>query len=78
MFRLALLSLLFTAAPVAGEQLTIRCERNGDFDFSTFDTVTKRMIVEVTGRGTYRGKIQATSDGEIQFLLLFPGRMQTN
>jgi hypothetical protein len=78
MFRLALLGLLFTTAPVAGEQLTIRCERNGGFDFSTFDTVTKRMIVEVTGGGTYRGQIQAASDSEIQFVLLFPGQMQTN
>ena len=77
MFRFASLVLLVTIAPAAGEQLTVRCERNGGYNFATFDTDTNRMIWEVIGGSTFRGQLKGASDKEIQFVLLFPGQMQT-
>jgi hypothetical protein len=66
MFRFALLVLLVTIAPAAGEQLTVRCERNGGYNFPTFDVGTNRMIWEVIGGSACRGQIKGAFDKEIQ------------
>ena len=77
MFRFMLLVLLMTIAPAAGEQITVRCERQGTYNFATFDTNTNRMILEVMRGSTFRGQIKAASEKEIQFVLLYSGQMQT-
>ncbi len=74
MFRLALSALLLIAPPAMAEQFSIRCDR-GAYYFLTFDTDTNRMISETIGGGTYRGKIKAVSDSEIQFFLLLGGQV---
>src|ERR1700760_3481390 len=76
MLRFVLPALLVTLAPAAAEQFTIRCERNGGYNFATFDTGNSRLIWEVIGGSVFRGQIERTSDGEIQFVMLIPGRMQ--
>ena len=70
--------LLLMNAPATAEQLTIRCNREGTYNFGTFDMATNRMIWEVNRGSSFRGQIKRVTDGEIEFVLLFPGRMQTS
>jgi hypothetical protein len=73
MFRLALFAVLLTATPAMAEPFSIRCDR-GAYYFLTFDTATNRMISETIGGSTYRGRIKAVSENEIQFVLLLSGQ----
>src|SRR6185437_9474891 len=79
MHRFSLVALLLLMnAPATAEQLTIRCNREGAYNFGTFDTEANRMIWEVIGGSSFRGQIKRVTDREIEFVLLFPGRMQTS
>jgi hypothetical protein len=73
MFRLALFAILLTAMPAMAEPFSIRCDR-GNYYFLTFDTAANRMISETIGGSSYRGRIKAVSENEIQFVLLLRGQ----
>jgi hypothetical protein len=69
----ALFAILLTATPAMAEPFSIRCDR-GAYYFQTFDTATNRMISETIGGSTFRGRIKAVSENEIQFVLLLGGQ----
>jgi hypothetical protein len=59
-------------APVAGEQLRIRCDVNGGPAVLTFDTVSNQMKSEAVSGVSDMGQIVGVSDKEVQFVLLKP------
>jgi hypothetical protein len=73
MVRFALFAILLTVTPAMAEPFSIRFGR-GAYYFLTFDTATNRMISETIGGSTYRGRIKAVSENEIQFVLLLGGQ----
>jgi hypothetical protein len=69
----ALFAILLTATPAMAEPFSIQRDR-GAYYFQTFDTATNRMISETIGGSTYRGRIKAVTENEIQFVLLLGGQ----